>query len=99
MEDELDEIANGKLKWEKTIKDFWNPFDKKLIDVEKNAKRVKIEVEKLGKNVRSVKTENWLSEPEDLVNLFPVRVSRIANIRKNIWKKLELNVLSVKRGM
>ena len=49
MEGDLDEIANGKLKWTKTIGDFWKPFDKKLVDVEKNSKRVKIEVEKLGK--------------------------------------------------
>jgi DNA topoisomerase-1 len=49
MENDLDDIANGKLKWAATIGDFWKPFDKKLVDVEKNSKRVKIEVEKLGK--------------------------------------------------
>jgi DNA topoisomerase-1 len=49
MEGELDDIANGKTAWVKTIKDFWKPFDKKLIDVEKNSQRVKIEAEKLGK--------------------------------------------------
>jgi DNA topoisomerase I len=49
MEGELDSVAEGKLPWVKTIKDFWKPFDKKLVDVEKNAKRVKIEVEKLGR--------------------------------------------------
>jgi DNA topoisomerase I len=49
MEGELDSVAEGKLAWVKTIKDFWTPFNKKLKDVEKNAKRVKIEVEKLGK--------------------------------------------------
>ena len=48
MEAKLDEVANGKLKWEKEISNFWKPFDKKLVDVEKNSKRVKIEVEKLG---------------------------------------------------
>jgi DNA topoisomerase-1 len=48
MENELDDIASGKMEWVKAIRDFWKPFDKKLIDVEKNAKRVKIEVEKLG---------------------------------------------------
>ena len=48
MEGRLDDIANGKLKWQKEIGNFWKPFDKKLIDVEKNSKRVKIEVEKLG---------------------------------------------------
>jgi DNA topoisomerase-1 len=45
MESDLDEVANGKLKWVETIKEFWNPFEKKLVDVEKNSKRVKIEVE------------------------------------------------------
>jgi len=49
MEEELDEIADGKLKWEDPVKKFYNPFEKKLEEVEKNAKRVKIEVEKLGK--------------------------------------------------
>lgn len=48
MEGELDSVAEGKLPWVKTIRDFWTPFDKKLVDVEKNSKRVKIEVEKLG---------------------------------------------------
>lgn len=49
MEGELDSVAQGELAWVKTIKEFWSPFDKKLRDVEKNSKRVKIEVEKLGK--------------------------------------------------
>jgi DNA topoisomerase-1 len=49
METELDEVANGKLNWVKTIKDFWKPFEKKLVDVEKNSVRVKIETEKLNK--------------------------------------------------
>ncbi len=49
MEDELDKVAGGKLSWVKTIKDFYKPFEKKLVDVEKNSKRVKIAVEKLGR--------------------------------------------------
>lgn len=49
MENDLDEIANGKLSWTTPIKDFWKPFDKKLEDVTKNSKRVKIETEKTGK--------------------------------------------------
>jgi len=49
MENELDDIANGNLKWVETIKEFYKPFEKKLVDVEKNSKRVKIEVEKLGR--------------------------------------------------
>lgn len=48
MENSLDDIANGKLKWEREIGKFWKPFDKKLADVTKNSVRVKIEVERLG---------------------------------------------------
>ena len=49
MEEDLDRIAEGKIKWETEMKKFWAPFEKKLKNVEKNAKRVKIETEKLGK--------------------------------------------------
>lgn len=48
MEEDLDSIANGAHPWEKTIKEFYGPFDKKVEDVTKNSKRVKIAVEKLG---------------------------------------------------
>ncbi len=49
MEDSLDKVADGSLLWVKAIKTFYEPFAKKLGSVEKNAKRVKIEVEKLGR--------------------------------------------------
>lgn len=49
MEDSLDKIADGQKEWEKLIGGFWRPFNKKLKTVEKKAKRVKIETEKLGK--------------------------------------------------
>jgi DNA topoisomerase-1 len=49
MEEDLDRIAEGKIKWETEMKKFWTPFEKNLKSVEKNAKRVKIETEKLGK--------------------------------------------------
>jgi DNA topoisomerase-1 len=45
MEDELDEIANGKKKWAPVIKEFYDPFEKTLETVGEAA-RVKIEVEK-----------------------------------------------------
>lgn len=48
MEEDLDNIANGKRQWEKEIGTFYKPFEKKLNDVTKNSKRVKIETEKLG---------------------------------------------------
>lgn len=49
MEKELDDVAKGELDWHKMMGDFYKPFDKKLVDVEKNAERVKIEAEKTGR--------------------------------------------------
>lgn len=49
MENDLDNIANGKREWEKMMKEFYTPFEKKLGSVEKNAERVKIATESTGK--------------------------------------------------
>ncbi len=49
MEDNLDKIANGDADWEKIMKNFYTPFEKKVKIVDKEAKRVKIETEKLGR--------------------------------------------------
>ncbi|MFZ5932655.1 MAG: type I DNA topoisomerase [Patescibacteria group bacterium] len=49
MEDDLDKVADGKVEWEGTIKKFFDPFEKRLTQTEANSKRVKIEVQKLGK--------------------------------------------------
>jgi DNA topoisomerase I len=48
MENDLDEVANGKKVWQKEIKAFYKPFHKKLLVVTKDAQREKIEVEKTG---------------------------------------------------
>ena len=48
MESDLDKVADGKNKWEESIKKFWKPFEKKLASTERVSKRVKIEVEKMG---------------------------------------------------
>jgi DNA topoisomerase I len=47
MESDLDSVADGKLKWQKMMKDFYDPFNKKLKDAE-DAKRVKIPTELIG---------------------------------------------------
>jgi DNA topoisomerase-1 len=46
MEENLDRIARGEKKWKPITKDFYIPFKKAIDDVEKNAKRVEIPVEK-----------------------------------------------------
>ena len=48
MEDELDEIADGKREWEPTIAEFYAPFSEKLEKVTETAQRVKVEVEETG---------------------------------------------------
>ncbi len=49
MEDELDEIARGERQWKPTIQTFYEPFEKKLEETEKKAKKVKMEVQLAGK--------------------------------------------------
>ncbi len=48
MEGKLDLVADGKMKWQTEIKNFYDPFEKKLETVTQTAERVKIETEKLG---------------------------------------------------
>ncbi|MDO8618859.1 MAG: type I DNA topoisomerase [Candidatus Daviesbacteria bacterium] len=45
MEDQLDEIARGEREWRPMMKSFYEPFDKKILEVEGTADRVKVEVE------------------------------------------------------
>lgn len=56
MEKNLDLIANGEIDWRKMMKDFYDPFSNKILTAETEAKRVKIEAEKLGKKCPECKT-------------------------------------------
>ncbi|HSD98790.1 MAG TPA: type I DNA topoisomerase [Patescibacteria group bacterium] len=47
MENKLDEVAEGKEKWQPMIASFYTPFEKKL-ELVKKADRVEIPVEKIG---------------------------------------------------
>lgn len=57
MEDDLDEVANGKKQWEKMMKEFYAPFAKQIALVKDEAKRVKIEVEKTDEVCPECKAE------------------------------------------
>jgi DNA topoisomerase-1 len=48
MEEDLDRIARGEKEWRKVVKAFFTPLAKKITDVEKNADRAEIPVEKTG---------------------------------------------------
>ena len=48
MEEGLDEVARGELKWKELLGDFWKDLEPRLAKVEKNAKRVEVAVEKTG---------------------------------------------------
>ncbi len=48
MEEDLDKIAEGDLKWKKVVKEFWDPMSDKIEDVIENAERAQIPVEKTG---------------------------------------------------
>jgi len=48
LEDELDEIANGRRGWQATVAEFWQPFIKNVTSTQEKADRVKIKLEKIG---------------------------------------------------
>jgi DNA topoisomerase I len=54
IEEEFDEVAAGKLKWNQMIDDFYNPFKKDVEDTKENADRIKGERE-LGTDPESGK--------------------------------------------
>lgn len=49
MEDEFDEIARGEREWKPMIKEFYEPFEKKLEETREVAEKVKMEVQMAGK--------------------------------------------------
>ena len=55
LEEGLDRVANGELKWEGLISDFFKPFEEKINGVEKNSKRVVIEAENTGEKCSECK--------------------------------------------
>lgn len=45
MEDDLDQVANGKEQWENVVDEFYTPFEKKLTSVAEVAERVQVPTE------------------------------------------------------
>ncbi len=45
MEEDLDKVEEGKLKWKQVLKDFYIPFEKKLAYAQKNLKKEVIETD------------------------------------------------------
>lgn len=45
MENELDEVEEGKVQWKQVIRDFYSPFSKKLEIVEKELEHVELKLE------------------------------------------------------
>jgi len=48
MEEELDQVAMGKVNWKKMMRKFWDKFEGEVKSVEQTADRVKVAVEKTG---------------------------------------------------
>ena len=60
LEDTLDEIANGKKKWQPVISEFWGPFSTKLSSVQDTSLRVKVGTEETGDKCPKCKTGDVL---------------------------------------
>ena len=68
MELKLDNITTGEVAWKDMMGEFYKPFEGKLTDVEKNAQRVKIEAEKLGRKCQTCEKEGRTGDKQgDLV--------------------------------
>jgi DNA topoisomerase-1 len=50
MEEDLDEIANGKKEWVPVVRDFYIPFNTKLTSVSRVAERVTVETQPIEEN-------------------------------------------------
>ena len=50
MENSLDQVAEGTLKWRGLIKDFYSPFEKKVEQTEEKGERVKVEAQTIDRN-------------------------------------------------
>jgi DNA topoisomerase-1 len=48
MEENLDKISLGEMKWKVMMKNFWNKFEKDVKLAENESERVKVETEKLN---------------------------------------------------
>jgi DNA topoisomerase-1 len=58
METELDEIAAGKLNWEKMLSNFWGLFSEQIIKVDKDSARVGVPTEETGEKCPECKEGN-----------------------------------------
>ncbi len=106
MENQLDGIAKGDLQWQKMMGDFYTPFDKKLGEVEKEAKRIKIEVEKTGRKCPTCTKEGRTGDKQgDLV----IRTGRFGKFiscsnfpdckhTEKYVEKLKMKCLKCKKG-
>lgn len=45
MEEELDEVAEGKIEWKKPIREFWEPFSKEIEEKHETIEKVNMDVE------------------------------------------------------
>lgn len=50
MEQDLDEIAEGRKEWVPTVRDFWEPLARQVKEVENTGERVKVAVEETGES-------------------------------------------------
>lgn len=106
MENGLDNIAKGELQWQKMMGDFYKPFENKITVVEKKSKRVKIEVEKLGRKCPTCQKEGRVGEKQgDLV----IRTGRFGKFiscslfpeckhTEKFVEKLKMKCLKCKKG-
>ena len=85
------------MKWVKVIDEFYKDFEKRFEKAEEEMEKVEIKDEPAGEDCENCGSP-MVFKMGRYGNLWLVVISRIAEIRKLLLKKLVLHVLNVKKG-
>ena len=97
LEDQLDEIEEGKRQWVKVVDEFYKPFEKELNSASAKIEKVRIKDEQPVLIARFA-VHQWLLKWAVTVNFMLAAVSQNVGIQKQSPRKSELSVRNASRA-
>lgn len=98
MEEQLDEIADGKRKWVPVISEFYKPFKQKLDEVEKTVTKVEIPMEKTGDKCPECKEGDVIIKQGRYGKFLACSRFPDCKFTKNLVEKLDIKCPKCKEG-